>query len=176
MSKGLGFRLSWALLLLLCVGVMGLAFYLEYFQGLIPCPLCSLQRIVIGALALIFLIALVHNPLGWGRRVYASLSFLLCILGMILAGRQFWLQHQPPSVDGAESCLPGLTYLFQHMPVGQALMTAFQGSSSCAEQGNLILGMSVATWSLILFGAIAFISLILMWIRTPRVDSPEVPG
>ncbi len=58
---------------LLCAALLGYALYAQFKLGLEPCPLCIFQRIGIVALGVVFLIAALHDPRGWGARVYAAL-------------------------------------------------------------------------------------------------------
>ena len=63
------------------VGLMSYALFAEYVQGFEPCPLCIFQRIAMVAVGVVFLIAALHAPLGWGARVYAALGVLTARAG-----------------------------------------------------------------------------------------------
>ena len=67
--------------------------YLEEILGLAPCPLCMTQRFFVVLWGGIALLAALHNPVGWGRRVYASLCAVAAIGGGAIAVRHVWLQH-----------------------------------------------------------------------------------
>jgi len=45
----------------------------------------------------VFLVAALHHPSGWGRYVYAFLSFLFAGGGVGIAGWHWRLQNLPPS-------------------------------------------------------------------------------
>ena len=51
----------------ICLAMLGYALYAQYALGLEPCPLCIFQRISVFALAVIFLVAALHNRRGGGR-------------------------------------------------------------------------------------------------------------
>lgn len=135
--------------LFLCTSVLGFSIYLQFGYDLHPCPLCDLQRITFAVLFLMFLFAAVHNPGRSGALVYSALLVLLTIVGGILAGRQIWLQHQPPG--SVPECGFGLDYLLQSVPLLEALQTAFKGSSQCANVEWSMLGLSIAEWSMAVF-------------------------
>ena len=56
-----------------CAGLLAYAYYAQAVLHLEPCPLCIFQRVGVFAVGLLFLIAAAHDPVAWGRRVYASL-------------------------------------------------------------------------------------------------------
>ena len=78
------------------VGLMSYALFAEYVQGYEPCPLCIFQRIAMVAVGVVFLIAALHAPLGWGARVYAALGVLTAGTGAAVAGWHVHLLHLPP--------------------------------------------------------------------------------
>lgn len=134
---------------LACAGMMGYALYVEHFLHLMPCPLCVFQRMATIALGLIFLIAALHNPRGWGSRVYAVLLVAAAGTGIGVAGRHVWLQSLPP--DQVPSCGPGIDYILDAFPLGDALKMIFTGSGECAEIDWQFLGLSMPAWVLICF-------------------------
>lgn len=132
-----------------CAAMMAYALYVEHYLLLEPCPLCIFQRIATIALGLFFLLAAVHNPSGWGRRVYAVLIGLAAAAGAAIAGRHLWLQNLP--ADEVPTCGPGLGYILDSFPLGDALSMVFTGSGECAEIDWLFLGLTMPAWVLILF-------------------------
>jgi protein dithiol:quinone oxidoreductase len=135
--------------LLICAGVLAFSMYLQMDNGLTPCPLCDLQRMAFALLFLIFLFAAVQSPARTGALIYLEILSLLTIAGAVLAGRQIWLQHQPPG--SVAECGFGLNYLFQSLPFFEAMQTAFNGSSQCAAVDWQLLGLSMADWSMVVF-------------------------
>ncbi len=135
-----------------CAGLMSYALYAQYVLYLEPCPLCVFQRLAVIALGAVFLIAAVHDPGGWGRRVYALLAGMAGAGGVIVAGRHVWLQHLPP--DRVPSCGPGFGYLMENFPLTEALTKIFSGSGECAEIDWQFLGLSMPGWVLIWVSAL----------------------
>jgi disulfide bond formation protein DsbB len=62
-------------------------------------------------------------------------------------GRHVWLQHLP--ADQVPSCGPGLDYILERFPLGEALRLVFSGSGECAATDWLFLGLSMPAWVLI---------------------------
>lgn len=150
-------RRIFAWLFLLCVMLLGVGFYVEYVDGILPCPLCVLQRFAYGAVAVVALIAWLHRYKGGASHVYGLLSFLFAGCGVALAWRQVWLQGLPPSADAA--CVPGLTYLFKVFPFTKAMMIILKGTADCALVHWTLFGFTMAEWSLACFVAIALVTL-----------------
>lgn len=130
-----------------CAGLMGFALYSQYVLLLDPCPLCVLQRVAVIGLGVVFLIAALHDPSGWGRRVYAVLLGLFAAGGATVAGWHMRMQNLPPSE--VPSCGPGLDYMLQNFPLSDALHMVFEGSGECADVVWSFLGLSMPAWVLI---------------------------
>jgi disulfide bond formation protein DsbB len=137
---------------LCCAGLMGFALYAQYGLRLDPCPLCVFQRVAVIGSGLVFLVAAAHNPAGWGRRVYAILIGLFAAGGASVAAWHVRLQNLPPSEVPA--CGPGLDYMLQNFPLGDALQMVFKGSGECSEVVWSFLGLSMPAWVLISVGGL----------------------
>jgi disulfide bond formation protein DsbB len=149
-------RLGYALGFAACAGLLGFAYYLQYFEGEEPCPLCLLQRGAFVLLGAVFLAAALHGPARLGAVIYAVLATLFATAGAALAARQVWLQHLPP--HRVPECGPGLEYMLKKFPLSQAIGKILAGTGECAEVGWKFLGLSIAGWSLVWFvllGALA---------------------
>ncbi len=140
----------------LIAGLMGVAFYLQYVEGLEPCPLCMAQRIAFMALGLVFLVAFIHGPRGGGGKVYAVLGSLIGLAGLALASRQLWLQSLP--ADEVPVCGPGLEYMLQAFPLSEVLTMMLKGTGECAEVQWVFLGLSIPGWT-----AVAFVGFVILW-------------
>jgi protein dithiol:quinone oxidoreductase len=133
---------------LTCLALLLVAFYLQYQINLQPCSLCIIQRGIFVLLALVLLLAVIQNPKSIGIITYGTLTIIIACFGVLVAGRQVWLQYQPP--QAAEVCIPGLTYLFKHLSWSQAFQVLWQHSASCREVWTLI-GLTIPQWTLIAF-------------------------
>lgn len=130
-----------------CAGMMGFALFAEHVLMLMPCPLCTFQRLAVILLGLFFLIAALHNPKGAGRFVYAGLIGLAAAGGAGVAGWHVYIQNLPP--DQVPSCGPGLDYMVDNFPFTDVLRMVFTGSGECAEISWQFLGLSMPAWVLL---------------------------
>jgi disulfide bond formation protein DsbB len=163
-------RAAYAIGFLACAGLLAFAYYLQYFENQEPCPLCILQRVAFLDMMIVFAIAAMHGPKRRGAVVYSGLLFVMAAMGVAIAGRQVWLQHLPP--EKVPACGPGLEYMLERFPLGEALTKIFAGSGECAEAGWRFLGLTIAGWSLlwlVLLGVLAIYA-------ATRAQRARVPG
>ena len=153
----------------ICIGLLIFGLYLEHVHGLEACPLCIFQRIAYTVIIFIALIGAIHNPRNLLQIIYKLLMVISSITGAAIAGRQIWLQRLPPEL--VPECGPGLDYMFNVFPFGEALKMIFTGSGECAEVKWRFIGLSIAEWSLIMFIGI-FIATILS-IYTSRYKNAD---
>ena len=158
----------------ICVALMAAALTMQYALKLDPCPLCVLQRVLVIALAGVFLVAAVHNPGLVGRRVYGILIVLLGALGIAVAGRHVWLQNLP--ADQVPECGPGLEYLLDAFPLTEALSLVFRGSGECADVQWMFLGLTIPGWTLVIFTVFTLAGLILIATRLAMPNSAGQGG
>ncbi len=133
----------------LCAAMMAYALYAEQVLFLMPCPLCILQRIATISLGIVFLTSAIHDPQGFGRKIYAALLTVAATGGAIVAGRHVWLQVMPE--DQVPACGPGYDYIIESFPFSEALALIFAGSGECADVDWHFLGLSMPAWVLISF-------------------------
>lgn len=140
-----------------CCALLSIALFLQIHVGLIPCPLCTIQRLIVTILGFLFLIGALLNPYFKWRRAYHSIIFLTAATGITAAGRQVWLQSLPP--DQVTTCGASLHYLLQILPLNQVLLLVFQGAGECAKVTWRLLGLSMAGWTLVFFSIFALLAL-----------------
>lgn len=146
---------------LACAAMMGTALiYFQHVLQLEPCPLCIFQRVVVIALGMVFLVATLHNPSGPGVRVYGALVTLVATTGAGIAGRHVWLQNLPP--DQVPDCGPGLDYILEVFPVGEALRMVLHGSGECAQVLWRFLGLTIPGWTLVAFSGFILYGLLIL--------------
>ena len=95
------------------------------------------------------LIAIMHNPTGLWRRLYAALCGASAYVGALVAARHVWLQHLPE--DQVPACGPPLDYLLENFPLQDAINTLLMGDGNCAEVAWTFLGLSIPEQTLIVF-------------------------
>lgn len=151
-------RYFYLAVVLVCAALLGYGYYLQFNRGLEPCPLCVFQRVAYLAILGIAATGLIHGPGRPWLRIYSGLLTLAAVAGILIAGRQVWLQHLP--ADQVPSCGPGLNYMLEVFSLPETLKMVFTGSGECAEVHWTFLSLSIAEWSLIWFSLIAVAGLI----------------
>lgn len=138
-----------------CAGLIGFALVLQNIEEITPCPMCIMQRYAFVLCGAIALLAGLHNPSGFMRRVYSFLLLASSLGGLGIALRQSWLQHYPPSQT---VCGPDLSYMMNSFPLGEALPMLFQGYGDCSQVDWTMFGLSIAEWAAINFAGLAIVS------------------
>src|SRR5258707_6119993 len=73
---------------LVCAGMLAFGYYLQFVAGLEPCPLCIIQRILLFAVGVAFLVAALHHPAGrLGAGLYGGGEALFASLAVCCVGR-----------------------------------------------------------------------------------------
>lgn len=144
--------------------VMSMLFAVVVLQkmiGLEPCPLCMIDRVLVVALGLIFLVAALHNPGKIGQRIYAMVATLVSLAGVAVCLRHIWLQHLP--ADEVPTCAPGLDYMLQALPLSETLQIIFTTSGECAHIDWTLLGFTLPEQTLAVFAGFLLLSLLQMF-------------
>ncbi|TAK72925.1 MAG: disulfide bond formation protein B [Gammaproteobacteria bacterium] len=123
--------------------------YLQFFQGFEPCPLCHLQRFCFALLGGIFLVGLLLPSRRMNHLLIACLSGIASVLGMVLAGRQVWLQHIAPV--NSDECGVSIQYMMKILPWHEVIQKIFAGSAECSQRGWDFLTLDMAEWALVWF-------------------------
>lgn len=129
--------------------LLGIAAYLEINLGINPCPLCMLQRVMTGALGIVFLIGMACSQKNSCRIIAGGLSVFFSLLGILLSGRQVWLQYMPTQMN--ENCEVSLQYMLSALPLDEAIAKIFTGGATCSKIDWEFLHVSLAQWSLVWF-------------------------
>jgi protein dithiol:quinone oxidoreductase len=132
---------------IVCAALLAYAYYAQYVLHLEPCPLCIFQRVGIFALGVVFGLAAAHDPVGWGRRVYAGLLALAALATAGVAIRQLYIQSLPPGTIAA--CGASLDFMLKVFPLTDVLVKVLTGSGECAKVEWRFLGLAMPGWVLI---------------------------
>ncbi len=135
------------------VCLLGFGYFLQYVEGLEPCPLCITQRFFLLLSGGLGLLAVLHNPSLLGARIYSLIGTLIAMAGAGFASRQLYLQSLP--ADQAPACGPSIDFIFQTFPLADALSILLRGDGNCAEVAWRFLGLSIPGWTVIAFSCIA---------------------
>lgn len=143
------------------VAVLVISVYLQFVDGILPCPLCAFQRATFCFLGVILLLGLLTYRVAILRFLVNSLAVFASLIGIILAGRQMWLQHYPPANN---ECGVSLQYMMQTLPMNEVVKKIFfEGTAECTERGFTFLTLNMAEWSLIWFVIFLILSLLLFF-------------
>lgn len=157
-------RVLWALCVA-CLGLLAFGLYLQEVVGLVPCPMCIVQRYAL------ILIAVCAGLTGLSdrKRIQIGGAGLLAVLGAggaYVAARQSWLQWYPPEVV---SCGRDFYGMIETFPLQRAIPMIFKGSGDCTQVDWTFLGGSIANWSFLWFCAMALVGAVLAWRQSRRL-------
>jgi disulfide bond formation protein DsbB len=127
--------------------LLAYAYYAQFVLHLEPCPLCIFQRVGVFAMGVVFLIAAAHDPLGWARRLYASLLALCALATIGVAVRQLYIQSLPPG--SVPACGASLDFMLKVFSLSEVLVKVLTGSGECAKVTWRFLGIAMPGWVLI---------------------------
>jgi disulfide bond formation protein DsbB len=131
----------------ICTLMLSFAYYLQYHEGLMPCPLCIVQRLIVATLGLVFLTAALHNPSQQGYRRYGAVIFLVAVLGAGVAGYHVWLQMS----ESAGFCLLPINHLLATFSLPKIISLVLENPAGCGAIQWTLLGLSIPVWTLLAF-------------------------
>jgi len=130
-----------------CACLLAYAYYAQFVLHLEPCPLCIFQRVGVFALGLLFLIAAAQDPVGWGRRLYASLLTLAALATIGVAARHLYIQSLPEG--SVPACGASLDFMLKVFSLSEVLVKVLTGSGECAKVTWQFLGLAMPGWVLV---------------------------
>jgi protein dithiol:quinone oxidoreductase len=132
---------------IVCAAMLGYAIYAEKVLDFVPCPLCMFQRVCVGALGVVFLIAALHPAKRAGAIFYGILTFIMAAATCWVAGRHVWIQAQPPGTVPAWGA--PLDALMEMFPLSDVIRRVMTGGGECGVIDWTFLGISMPGWVLI---------------------------
>ena len=155
-----------------CVAMLAFGLYLQLVVGLVPCPMCIVQRY---ALILVLLVAALSAtmPARAAHLAGAVLMLLAAGFGAFVAARQSWLQWYPPEVA---SCGRDFYGMIENFPLRRAIPMIFKGSGDCTKIDWTFLGGSLANWSFVAFATVILVALTLLVRQWRQRRSARVGG
>jgi disulfide bond formation protein DsbB len=130
-----------------CAALLAYAYYSQFVMHLEPCPLCIFQRVGVFVIGVLFAVAALHDPAGWGRRVYAGLLVAASLATIGVAARHLYIQSLPPGTIAA--CGASLDFMLKVFPLTDVLVKVLTGSGECAKVTWRFLGIAMPGWVLI---------------------------
>ena len=137
---------------------------LQTLLKLDPCPLCIFQRLIYMVLCLLGLVGIfLSNPLAHRRLAVGVLS--ISLIGWATAAYQSWIQAFPEAAkDTCRYTDPNLIEQFVDW-LGMLYPPLFMATGFCTDKAFVLLGLSMANWSLLTLTAI--VGTILWRLRRP---------
>jgi disulfide bond formation protein DsbB len=130
-----------------CMGLIAYALYLQLVKGLLPCPLCVVQRLAYWLIGLTALTAFFHSsPVA--RRVYSALIALFALSGGTVALRQAWLVRYPEAFECVIS--PEEEFL-NALPFARWWPSMFEANGDCADVSWKFALLTLPDWSAVFF-------------------------
>jgi disulfide bond formation protein DsbB len=128
-----------------CLALLGVALYLQIVRGMLPCPLCILQRYAFLGVAVFCLIGAFLKPAG--LRIAGALGLLCALAGAGVASRHLWVKAHPNISCGIDPLETSLNTI----PTAKLLPVLFQADGLCSAEYEPILSLSIPQWSLLWF-------------------------
>lgn len=147
-------RRVFALIFLICAGLLAFALYLQHWQGLDPCPWCVVQRLGFMLVGLIALVGAIH---GRAARIYSTLGALAAIAGATAGSYHVWLQSDP--VRAAKCVGSPVETILDRLQLGKLAPSLLQYDGPCTLKPWSFLGLSIPGWSLTWFLILALVFL-----------------
>ena len=142
-----------------CFGVIGVALYLQHAKGMLPCPLCVMQRyafIVTGVFAL--MAAFVPRQKVWAALALVSIGW----------GGYTVRKHIEVITHPGFSCgIDPLETMLNKIPTATGMPWLFRADGLCEAAGDLVMGLSVPHWSAV-WMAIILVSLVFVLARRAK--------
>ncbi len=148
-----------SLVMLWCLCLLGYGLYLQHVDGLIPCPMCIVQRYALVLLLALAGVGLVFRE-GWFAMWWQCLGIVVALGGAFTAARQSWLQWYPPEILACGRDFYGMIEAF---PLQRVIPMLFKGSGDCSAVDWSFLGLTIANWSFL-----NFVLLAVVWVRVLR--------
>ncbi|MEX1165549.1 MAG: disulfide bond formation protein B [Hydrogenophaga sp.] len=147
-----------------CVAMLAYGLYLQHVDGLVPCPMCIVQRY---ALILVALVAGITAffPRGWLQTAGVIKMGVFAAFGAFVAARQSLLQWNPPEIM---SCGRDFYGMIESFPLRRAIPMIFKGGGDCSKVDWTFLGLTIANWAFLSFSGILVVAILLLINRQPR--------
>ena len=130
-----------------CLGLIGVALYLQHGLDMLPCPLCVIQRYLFIAIAVVCLIGAFSGKPKLG----AGLGLLGALGGLGVAGKHLWVLAHPGlscGIDPMETAL-------NKIPTATLLPGLFRADGLCEDATAPWFGLSIPQWAFLWFGIVA---------------------
>lgn len=145
------------------LGLVAGALYLQFVEGMMPCPLCVIQRYAFILLAIGCFIAMMGATL-W-RKMGCCIGLYASISGIGVAAHHLYVIAHPEIKCGVDPIQTAVN----NLPFANWLPSVFLAEGMCGAYYDPIIGLSVPQWSLVWF--VIFTGLLLaVLFKTKSID------
>lgn len=137
----------WISLILFHLCVLGTALYYQYFEQTLPCVLCVYIRLIFVSLLGLCILQMFARRLNAIHGLLLPIQLVIAGWGISIADELHQLQVNP-SPFATCSFFPEFW-----IPLEQYLPWMFEPQGSCTDDIVLVLGLSMARWSMILLAS-----------------------
>ena len=141
------------------LALVGAALYLQHAQGMLPCPLCVIQRYLFLGIALFSLIGALTGRI----KAFAALALLCGLGGLGVVGKHLYVLAHP----GFSCGIDPMETVLNKIPTATLLPWLFRADGLCEAAQDTVLGLNVPQWSAVWF-VILTLSLMAVLVRRPR--------
>ena len=130
-----------------CIGLVAVALYLQHVKGLLPCPLCVIQRYLFLAVAVCCAIG------AWGGkpRAGAALALVGALGGLGVVGKHLWVLAHP----GLSCGIDPMETMLNKIPSATLLPWLFKADGLCEDARDTLFGLAIPQWSALWFVLLA---------------------
>jgi protein dithiol:quinone oxidoreductase len=137
--------------------LVGAALYLQHAQGMLPCPLCVIQRYLFLAVA----VASLAGALAGRIRLGAGLGLLGALGGLAVAGKHIYVLAHP----GFSCGIDPMETVLNKIPTATMMPWIFRADGLCENATDALFGLSIPQWSALWF---ALLAASLVWVLARR--------
>lgn len=135
-------RAYFLLIAVVSFAMLGAALYMQYVEGLQPCPLCIMQRFAFLGIGIFALLAAIAQNT---RTLWQGLGMLSGVAGIAVAGYHVSLLLNPKASCGIDP----LENWVNALPTAKLLPQVFYADGLCTAPLPPLFGLSIPAWSLI---------------------------
>jgi len=145
------------------LALIGAALYLQHAMGMLPCPLCVIQRYFYLGIAFFSLIGAWMGKSANKIKAGAGLALLCALGGLGFVGKHLYVLAHPGFSCGID---PMQTTL-NKIPTATLLPGLFRADGLCEAAQETVFGLNVPQWSAVWF---VILTLALVWVLVRRAS------
>jgi disulfide bond formation protein DsbB len=142
-----------------CFALVGAALYLQHAKGMLPCPLCVIQRYAFLAAGIFSLVAAFSDK----PKIWTGVATAGALTGVGYVAKHLYVLANPGFSCGID---PMETFL-NKIPTAEFMPWLFQADGLCEDARDTLFGLSIPQWSGVWF-VIITVALLFALVRRRR--------